>query len=227
MKTKLTLFLSLFILALGLAAPYASASIPDRARSIDLKVVPIYSVRKPLINKEVINQYFPPLTPTNNEKVVALQFRDGVGQKVLENLVNGEYFKQTPIGKIATQIQSVTQTTLVLSKPAKSEPEPEKNSDFVDSQESSATDQTAPAETQANANDIIHTINFNIRALEHRAILTYTGWLSSNLTYTMDDKSLLTEISKPITQSTTLSLSNKSVVGQFLPEGTLYITYIF
>jgi hypothetical protein len=190
---------TLIILALGLAALKAQASIPNRAQNIDLAITPVYPVKENIIDNKVIADYMPPLTPTNDEKAVVLEFRNGLGQKLLEHLFSGEYFKKTrvgstTVGKITQEIQEVTRPTFSVSKQPTS---------------------------------LIRSINFNFRAFERRAIITSTGWLSSSLTYTMDDNFILAEISKPISASTTLSFVNRSPVGQINREGTVYITYVF
>lgn len=74
---------------------------------------------------------------------------------------------------------------------------------------------------------IQHKVGFDIKALEKQAVFHYDGYLNGRITYYAETKVQQLAFAKTLGTNTTLTLTNDSPVGEFIPGGNLNLTYSF
>ena len=78
-----------------------------------------------------------------------------------------------------------------------------------------------------NASSVQQKIGFQVRAAEGNAALTYEGYVKSDVKYQLASNSMVISISKSLSDSTMLSITNTSPAGRFEQAGSLMLTHSF
>jgi hypothetical protein len=83
-------------------------------------VRPVTPYSDPLFTKDNINRYFPGnLTPTTNASAVASQIESGVGQKITDNILKTDAFKNSSLGRTTNKVEGLSQTSVGLGGQSK------------------------------------------------------------------------------------------------------------
>ncbi len=184
-----------------IATPFNTlASIPNKQPTIDF-----YAVREVRPNTQpsvtaddLFNHVLPPISPTNDGLALMKQVEKGIPQKWTDEILNSNLFKKTPVGQATTKVEETMKQSVSVTTPSFSAAPP-----------------------------VTHTFNVNVRVWEQRALLKYTGFFTSEMTYDHTAKNINTAIVKSLSDSTTLSLVNTSPVGDIDKSGQVVLTYNF
>ena len=72
-----------------------------------------------------------------------------------------------------------------------------------------------------------HTLKFDVKAIERRAVVTYEGFVNSNLVYDAVANNVSLTVSKPLSASTVIAFTNVSSLDSLAPSGNVTLTYQF
>jgi hypothetical protein len=84
-------------------------------------VAPVRPLTQTYLTSETMNHYLPPgnLTPTTDSNHVFSQVQATVEQKLVDDFSKSDFFRKSSIGKTTTQMESLSQTSVAVSKKAK------------------------------------------------------------------------------------------------------------
>lgn len=184
---------ALFVCSLWLQSASVYGYVPTDSEVLDLKTVQVVQpVQTEVFSKTVANNYIPTnMGPTTNQTVFFTQFGTGVQQKVTQKLT--DYFMTSPMVKES----GVTKT--------------------VDTVQKATATNVAIASTPGG---ITHKFSLNVKYAERLAVATYEGYFNLTTTYNANNNNMTTVLAKPLSKTTTVSLTNNSPPGQFNTNAT-------
>jgi len=174
--TKITITLGLMIAGSLASADSLFENSDETQCTLQVVVRPVIPPSQ-LLSKETINKYIPTnMTPGANANLFAAQFGSGVGQKISEDIVAGDLFRSSVLGKMTTKLEKFSQTSLLSAG---------KNS----------------SGEKVN-------VEFQIKAAERQAVISYKGYIHSEIVYAVDQSSFKWTLSRALNTKTTLALTN-------------------
>lgn len=96
----------------------AYASIPQSDKSIDWRLSAPEGYSTTMFTKTNIEKYFPTnLTPTTNSYAFGMELQSKMGQRIADDLLNGDFFKKSQTAKMVTSFQKMADKSVSFGNP--------------------------------------------------------------------------------------------------------------